>query len=250
MDKLALLLGAELEIKEVSYPSTKELTAPFIKIINPFITGEPRIRVKHPDFKVFDNEGRSVVGYTRVNIEYDVKDTEAPAGYRKVIGLSYALDVKSPISKIYVGYRTKEDVLIISNPDLIIRDLIEADSAIQVGSSVLNLLESATNINTFDDKLDETFDVKKVCSSWGFWLVRIIEHGIEEETYKVKLSSTQISKAVKAILTDHKSEYYMGTGSISLYDIFIAVSKVVMDEDKDVITEFEKAVLIARMLGL
>lgn len=244
-----LLAGTALEIKEVEYASTKEFVTPFLEAVKP-LKERVEIRVKHANPTVINESGERQLAFTRVNIEAYIK-TDKPllAEHVEVIGLCYALDVKQPIAKIYRGYRNASGNLIIPNPALIAIQEIAEDELISV-EAIENLLGNATNLLEYDKKLQTLISTTQISNDLGRWVVACADLTIKEDSYKVQLGSAYPIKAFKSLIIDQDSEYYVAGKDTYINNVLHSLLNIVTNDDKDIITEFEKTVLINRMLGL
>jgi len=100
------------------FQPAKEIVKPFIDILAPH-TDDYIIKAKAPNSQAIDvavdeygieNVQQQYESYERINIEAVLKpdyqfDLNGNDRYQKVIGMIYALDLQTPIAKVYTGYK-------------------------------------------------------------------------------------------------------------------------------------------------
>lgn len=247
-DLKTVLLGKELEIKNKHYFSTAFYVEPFIERLAPFNV-EFRCQVKNPDqFTISD--GKPDLAYTRVNIQA-VFPKENNKPYRKVINMVYGLDVKTPVVKFSVGALDNEnDNFIVFDKDSIIIQEIEPDTPLNY-NCIISLIEKTDNINAMISSIKDVFiDRNDIYNLLGQWIDFVLDNGFINECGKIKLSSSMPIDAYKLLTKDRDSEFYVSEElPISLFDVYSAFISLIRD-DKDIINQFEKTILVDRLLKL
>ena len=96
-----LYKGKATIIKGVTYNTTQFYCEPFIKKIQP-LCKNIIITVKEAD-QVSFTEGHPDIIYNRVLIQGVLKESSVK-GYNNTINMTYALDIKNPVCKIYTAF--------------------------------------------------------------------------------------------------------------------------------------------------
>lgn len=242
-----LYLGNETEIGETKFKATKDYVEPFIEKVKPFVDNIT-IDAWYPS-QLVKTEDKNAITYNKVHIICYVKsDVENSIG-KEVICLSYTLEGKTPLSKIYRGYITSEGHFVVENPDWIISQKIEEGEAIDV-SDVLSLLESTSNIKSLDDKLSKVITKDEVRSSVGEWMTFCMNTVIDNDLYKSKLPYRHAVNGYRSLTQNTDSGYYMVSDNTYLETVYHAMLQIITDDIKDFMNIFDKTILINNMLKL
>lgn len=240
-----VLEGKSTEIKNKQFLSTKDYISPFIERMKPF-TNTFRCDVKLADQVSITDNVKDVV-YNRVHIQAIFP--EDSDGNKQIVGMIYGLDAKVPVAKFYIANTTGNNNLIAFNENCIVYQEIEDATPLDY-SSLLPLL-SVTNINKamLDNMKNVNYSINQIPEMVGNWIDFTITNSYPTIAGKVSLSNTVPIKAYKLLFKDKDSDHYIGENTITLYKIYMAFLQVITDE-KDILNEFEKVILVKKMLGL
>ena len=117
---------------------------------------------------------------------------------------------------------------------------------------VKGLIEKENDFQLTLQKLKNEYvnrdDRKRHLGNWVDFAIR------EYEDYgygKVKLATSSAINAYKLLFVDSESPYYIPEGiDPTMFDIHGSFTQIITDDKKDILTKFEKTIIIGKMLGL
>jgi len=245
-----ILEGKTTLIKNKQYLSARAYIEPFIKRMDEF-KATYNCQVKTPD-QLSVTEGKPDLVYNRVHIQAILPETYYNKfGCRKVVGMIYGLDVKTPIVKFYIGNIDKNGNLITFDPNAMIIQKLESATPIDF-SGIKGLMELTDSSEVMLKQLQETFvDRDKFMGMLGEWIDIALEKAIVNDGGKVKLATSLPVDVYKSILKDKDSGYYISeTEQISMLDLYKTFASKIREDDKDIINRFEKTLLINKVLKI
>jgi len=245
-----ILEGKTTLIKNKQYLSARAYIEPFIKRMDEF-KATYNCQVKTPD-QLSVTEGKPDLVYNRVHIQAILPETYYNKfGCRKVVGMIYGLDVKTPIVKFYIGNIDKNGNLITFDPNAMIIQKLESATPIDF-SGIKGLMELTDSSEVMLKQLQETFvDRDKFMGMLGEWIDIALEKAIINDGGKVKLATSLPVDVYKSILKDKDSGYYISeTEQISMLDLYKTFASKIREDDKDIINRFEKTLLINKVLKI
>lgn len=241
-----LYQGNETEIGDVKFKSTKFYVEPFINKIKPFVDNI-EINASYPG-QLVKAEDKNAITFNKVHVKCYVK-SNVQSDLKEIIVLSYTLEGKTPMAKMYRGYESEDTHFVVDNPDWIIIQEIKEDEGIDV-SKVTDLLESTSNIGTFKAKLDKVITKKEITDLVGNWITYCMTIVHEHELYKIKLPYRHAINGYKSITHNTDSNHYMVGDSTYKANVYYAMLQIITDDSKDMMNVFEKTILVNNMLGL
>ena len=202
----ALLLGKPTCIKDKDYLSTKDYVSDFINQMKKF--NAQFIYHVQPPNQVTITNGNLDLTYNKVWIQAIVPGPRVGI-YDEVYGLVYALDVKTPVYKVYRAWiNSKNQNMCVTNPEWLIVKEIEPGKKFEIDIKTLMQMPS-----DFEEKLEfmsHNFISSEEKDNHEF-LGQLIDKSLlyEYKTAggKVKLSSTEVIKAFESIYHDTSSKY-------------------------------------------
>lgn len=241
-----LYLGNETEIGDVKFKSTKTYVEPFINKVKPFVN-HIEINASYPG-QLVKTEDKNAITFNKVHIKCYVK-SESDSDLKEIIVFSYTLEGKTPLSKIYRGYESKDGHFVVDNPNWIIVQKIEEDGGIDV-SKITSLLEDTSNMKTFQDKLNKVITKDQITKSVGNWITYCMITVQEHDLYKTKLPYRHAINGYKSLTQNTDSGYYMIADSTYVHSVYYAMLQIITDDTKDIMNVFDKTILVNNMLGL
>lgn len=231
----ALKLGKSTIIKDKTYLSTWEYVEPFISQLSKY-TNKFICKVQPPKQLTISNQ-REDITYNKVWIQAILPNNE-------VYGFVYALDVKTPVFKVYRAYLDPEIRLTkvfdgnwiqtgllspTEKPEFSIQNLMTSTSTIKIKSEVL----SNTSFSL------ETRDINEFL---GRCINRSLLYEYKSIGGKVKISPSCIIKAYQETFNNLEK-------SITWSTFYNSLCKEIND-DKDLVNIFEKTLLIGMLFDL
>ena len=243
-----LLEGKATIIKEKEYLSTKDYVQPFINKVKTF-TNDFRIKVKLPD-QITKDKDRDMT-YNRVLIEAVLPANNTIHNHDEVIGFLYGLDIKKPIAKIYRGYLNRACTnLSVFEPQWLQVQEIKPDSSLSYDIQPLLEMEKGFK-KTIEELKKKTLPREDLYESLGTWVDFCLTEQYDNGIHTVKLSPNLPIKAYKSLFIDTDSPYFVkGEIEPTLFDVHEAMTQVVTDDKRDLISPFEKTILINKMMGI
>lgn len=166
------------------------------------------------------------------------------SGYNEVISLAYALDVKTPVYKVYRAYlNPKTKNTIVFNPTWVQTGTIKPEEKFVF--SISNLMEMESD---FENKLDElkgtyiSSEIKDIHELLGRFIDRVLVYDYNSLCGKVKLSPNDIIKA-------YKNTFNSINESPNLLCFYEEICSQI-NTNKDIINRFEKTLLISMLFDL
>lgn len=243
LTKEKLYEGLKTSIKDSDYLSSKEYIEPFV---NQFPSNTSfSIKAKVADQIIGDKDKQ--LTYNRVCVEAEIKTDED--GYTEIVGLTYALDVKDPVWKVYRGYRTSDGHLVMLGDHCLFVNTLEPETGFKnIDVAVKNLLALPLNLDGFKKNLDVEVDKTTMSKRLGDWIQYCLVVHKDYDVYKVKLSERSATKAFKSLILDQDSKWFHNEKLDNLA-LFEAASEAV-DDGKDILTHIEKSIMIKEMLSI
>lgn len=245
-----ILEGKTTLIKNKQYLSAKAYIEPFIKRMDEF-KATYNCQVKTPD-QLSITDGKPDLVYNRVHIQAILPEIYYNKfGCRKVVGMIYGLDVKTPIAKFYISNIDKNGNLIAFDPNAMLIQKLESATPIDF-TGLKSLMELTDNSEVMLKQLQETFiDRNKFMGMLGEWIDIALEKSIVNDGGKVKLATSLPVDVYKSILKDKDSGYYISeTEQISMLDLYKTFASKIREDDKDIINRFEKTLLVNKVLKI
>ena len=242
-----VLEGMAISIKGKSYLSASSYVTPFIERLEPYNV-EFKCQVKVPDQIPIIEGSKQATSFIRVSITAIFPKS---GEYRRAITMAYALDLRIPVVKFYVGILDNNNNFIAFDKEAMSIQKLEPDTPINY-SVVQHLLERTDNISTLLDSIKKAYlDRDLFCKYLGEWIDFVLDKTCIGEYGNVKLSSSAPIDVYKMIIKDPDSEFYIpNEKQISVYDVYSAFLSLIRDDDRDIINRFEKTWLVNRLLGL
>lgn len=245
-----LLKGQSTTIKGNEFLSTEAYITPFLdrvsKLTNDFVC-----RAISPNQLSINKNGEVNSLYNKVLIEAVIPYDGV---YATVVGMSYALDVKKPICKFFVGIKENLESghLYLNNSHNIVNQEIEAEKTLNY-TLLDRLLETDNNIYDWCQNL-KTIDFDSsndnVNYKLGQWVRFAINFNVTNEFGVIKIAAADIISAYKMLFEDSKSPYFVSMGAHTEYSrIYNAFSKVVYDS-KDIVNIPDKTYLLKDILSI
>ena len=245
-----LLNGKSTIIKNKEYYPTKLYVEPFIEQMSK-LTDDFRIQVRTPDQMTVTKDSTDVT-YNRVLIQAVLPDKYCIDNHDEVYGFLYGLDVKKPVVKMYKGYlnRACTNLSVFDPQWMDIQELIPGEPINM--KNLKGLIEKENDFQLTLQKLKNEYvnrdDRKRHLGNWVDFAIR------EYEDYgygKVKLATSSAINAYKLLFVDSESPYYIPEGiDPTMFDIHGSFTQIITDDKKDILTKFEKTIIIGKMLGL
>ena len=235
----ALSLGKPTIIKDKQFLSTIDYTGWFIKEMLKY-TKRFIVKVQMPN-QITLSKDREDVTYNKVWIQaimpHKVND------FLEVFGLAYALDVKTPIYKIYRAYLNPETLnTVVFDPSW--AEYYPINSNELISCSLDNLVQKphfAVPVN----KLKNTFisdDIEDLHELLGEFIDKTMLYEYKYLGGKIKLSINNIIDAYQKTFCDL-------TKSINQWSFYTNICNEIND-DKDITNMFEKTLLVGMLFNL
>lgn len=253
-----LYKGSATIIKGKEYLSTEAYIKPFVERLKDY-TEKFICHTKPADQISYDKDSVDYV-YNRVLVtgilpdEYDItlnRDDKAVT-YHRVVCMTYALDVKTPICKFYTGVVDSECNFYAFGANCISIQKIEPDNPIDY-TPVKSVIDSGLNDNCeviLNQNLTRSIDRDKITETLGDWVDFAIRKEYVNDSGRIKLSNSMPIDAYKNLQINRDSEYYKDGDKIMYPEILQAFLNQVTKDDKDITNRYEKTQLINQMLKL
>lgn len=246
-----VLQGKPTCIKNKTYLSARQYIQPFVDRLTP-LGAEFKCYVR-PSEQSSITDGTIDTVYNRVCIQAILPTTYYQRGvYQKVICMVYALDSKIPVAKFYIGdINIQQGTIIVTNSNQIRMQKIEPDTALDY-SCIQRLLELTDDIHALmEPNLSLPIDRQDLFGLLGLWVDKTLDCVYSSEYGKVKIANSVPLDAYKSILKDKDSDWYVpSTHGIHMRDIYNCLLHLIQKDDKDIVNQFEKTMLINNILGL
>lgn len=238
-----LSLGKPTIIKDKEYFSTNEYVHDFIEEMSKF-TDKFIVHVQVPQQLTLSKTTKDIT-YNKVWIQAIMPSKCDIDEFHEVYGLVYALDIKTPVYKVYRAYINSE------NQNICVFDTLwiqthELKPGEKFKYSISSLMSTTSNFEIKLKKLKNTF-VSLEDKDNHELLGRLIERSLlfEYKTIcgKIKLSPNDIVKGYTMIFHDPSSKYYLGDKQCSYFHYQNALCSLITD-NKDIVNRFEKTLLV------
>ena len=250
--------GSATIIKNKEYLSTKAYIEPFVERLKDY-TSNFICLVKPADQISYDDKSVSYV-YNRVLVigvfpeSYNVTITRnnKAVEYNRVVCMTYALDVKTPICKFYTGVIDTDLNFYAFGANCINIQKIEPDTPLDY-SFVKSIIEHGLKDNCeyiLNQNITRSISRDKMTEYLGDWIDFSIKKEYINDSGKVKLSNTIPIEAYKLLTIDRESEYYMDGDVLFYPEILRAFLSQITEDDKDIVNRYEKTQLINNLLKL
>jgi len=266
-DLKTLYTGKATIIKEKQYLSAQAYIKPFIERLDTY-KAKYICQAKQADQLSYDGNNIDTV-YNKVLItavlpsDYDFTITctepnlfnsqdSTNIAYHRVVCMSYALDVKTPICKFYTGVVDENMNFYAFGKDCFNIQEIEVETPLNytfLNAVIQNGIKDvcAKMLKQFKDIKYKSSDIHTML---GKWIDFTITKDYNTDFGKVKLSSSMAIEAYKQISINKDSEFYSEAKERNLNDLYRAWSSQIEKDDKDIINRYEKTQLINKLFGL
>lgn len=244
-----LLAGKATVIKTKDYLSTKEFVQPFLDEMSK-ITTDFRIQVKLPD-QMTVSEGLHNVTYNRVLVQAVLPKENSIDGHDEVIGLLYGLDVRKPVAKIYRGYLNQActNLTVFNSQWMNIQEIKPREGIVLAAKA---LLEATSDFELKMNRLKQTFlGDKEVYERLGKWVDTCLRDSYYNGIQNVRISPNLPIEGYKSLFIDDESPYYVPQSrEASMFEVYNAFTQVITDDDKDFVNQFEKTMMVNKLLNI
>lgn len=245
-----VLNGKSTLIKNKQYLSAKDYIQPFLDRMDEY-KASYICQVK-PAEQVSVTDSNPDIVYNRVHIQAVLpEEFYYKNGCKKVIGFVYGIDVKIPIAKFYIASMDSKGNLIAFDQNAIIIQKLEDATPIDY-SCIPNLFKVTDNTDVMIQQLKNNYiDRDLFINRLGEWIDLTLDQCIINDGGKVKLTSSLPIDVYKSIIKDKDSEYYVKeTSQISIYDVYTTFLGKIKEDNKDIINQFEKTLLVNKILKI
>ena len=250
-----LLTGKSTIIKNKQFLSTKAYVEPFIDRMSAY-TNDFRIQVKTPD-QITTTGGNRDLTFNRVLIQAVLPQSYYfDDNHQQVVGMVYGLDVKSPVAKIYKGGLNMACTnLTVFSPEFLNVQEIEPETALNF-NAVKQLMEQTDELSVMLKKLKSTHininSQEDKERNLGKWIDFTLRESYNANYGKIKIASSVPIDVYKDLFIDSDSNYYTPNGiDPSLFNVYNAFTDIICnDNGKDLMSKFEKTLLVSKMLGV
>jgi hypothetical protein len=250
-----LLKGKATRIKNNDFFPTEAYVQPFIDKMSKF-TSDFRIQATLPDqiTKTINDEiNFDDITYNRVWVQAVLPDEYAFDNHDEVIGMVYGLDCRKPIVKIYRGGLNRACTnLCVFNPSFLHIQEIESEKPIDF-RYINTIMEQTDDLKIWLDRLHNTeFDTSEMAvnESLGSWIRNGMACSYNNGFGKVKLGTTDIINAYKALFEQSNSPYFVGLDKpTDMFTVYNAFTQQITDDSRDIMNKVEKTLLVKDILG-
>jgi hypothetical protein len=238
------LLGSKIYVKEnsaVSFKSPRQYLEPFLDLVGNKATD---IRVQAADSIINAEEsGLRNIAYPRVNVEATVGDEMT--GFYSVVGFIYALNIQTPILKVYTGQSVKACMNL---------TIFQADHVFEqnlLGNFNEVYLRAGKFIQDKQKEIEEYSKIYKDLTETPLTPAQMHEAlgSMLMKGANSKLGTTPVVGGAK-LLGDPKSAYYTRTGEdfgCNKWNIYNAVTQCITD-GADIVSKPTKTVQLAKFV--
>ena len=266
-DLKTLYTGKATIIKDKQYLSAKAYIEPFVERLKTY-KAKFICQAKQADQLSYDGNNIDTV-YNKVLItavlpsDYDFTITFTEPNlfnsqdttnktYHRVVCMSYALDVKTPVCKFYTGVIDGDMNFYAFGKDCFSFQEIEVETPINY--TFLNAVIQNGFKDVCEKMLKQFKDIKysseNLYSVLGEWINFTITKEYSNDFGKIKLSSNMAVEAYKQIAINKDSEFYSETKERNINDLYRAWSSQIEKDDKDIVNRYEKTQLINKLFKL
>lgn len=253
-----ILKGSATIIKNKEYFSAKAYIEPFVERLKTY-SNDFKCQVKMADQISYNDQSISFV-YNRVLIsailddKYSIKLNRngKVLEYKRVVNMTYALDVKNPVCKFYTGVIDQDDNFYAFGADCISIQKIEPETALDY-SFIQPIINNGLKDNCeviLGQNLQQYIKKNEAQKYLGEWIDFSIKKEYINDSGKIKLSNSMPIEAYKALTIDRDSDYYMDGDFIFYPELIQSFISQITKDDKDLVNRYEKTQLINQMLKL
>ena len=187
LSKDELIAGKQCVIKTKEYSSPKEYLDKFFEELKD-VSESYHFEAITPD-QLTKGENGVDITYNRVLVYCVLKDSEIDS-YKQVIGLSYTLDGRQPIYKLFKGFvENGTNKLIVFDPNWIVVKEINPDEKFEIDFENLKKIDN----ENFKKYIDEIKSIKinrnSVSSLLGKWIDKCLKVSHDNGFHTIKLST-------------------------------------------------------------
>lgn len=246
----ALLEGKPTTIKEVNFLSTKEYVLPFLTEMKKF-TDHFVINVELPKQLTVTNNIKDIT-YNKVWIQAIMPNKYDVLGYKEVYGFIYALDIKTPVYKIYRAYINPENNnLCVFNPEWIKTYELKPGETPVI--KVTDLMQMSTDVEIHLTKMQKSFlspEIKDCHSLLGELIDKSLLYEYKDIVGKIKLSSADVIKSYEDVYHNTTSKYFVKESEeCSKLNYYNALCSQITNS-KDIVNRWEKTILVGMLLNI
>lgn len=238
-----LLKGKSTIIKDKEFLSTSEYVKPFLDEMNKY-TAKFIVNVVLPDQLTVTNKSEDLT-FNKVWIQAIMPEKCRVGDYDEAYNLVYALDVKTPVYKVFKSYVHKDSkAMLVTDWNWI--NSWELKPGETPTYSVKSLMEYTNNFPMTLEKMSKCFldiDAKSRQNRLGMLLDNALSVEFKTISGKVKISPNCILKAYESLHVDVTSKHYVENKKPSLLE-YVEVFMESLVSDKDIINRFEKTMLL------
>lgn len=238
-----LLKGKSTIIKDKKFLSTSEYVKPFLDEMKKF-TNNFIVNVVLPDQLTVTNKSEDLT-FNKVWIQAIMPEKCRIGDYDEVYNLVYALDVKTPIYKLFRSYIHKESkAMLVTDWNWITSKELKPKEALNY--SIKSLMEYTNNFALVVNKMSNTWinvDLKSKQFRLGEMINKVLTEEFKTISGKIKVSPNHILKAYESLHIDVTSKHYIDSKIPNLLT-YIEPFIETLSFDKDIVNRFEKTMLI------
>ena len=184
-----LLKGNSTLIKDKEFLSTKEYVEPFLEKMSKY-TDDFRVEVKVDQLSIQGNIINKI--YNRVLIQAVLPESYYfEDNHRKVVGMVYGLDVKSPVAKIYTGGLNMACInLTVFSPEYLHVQEIKPETNLQY-ESIKQVMEMTDELSVMLKKMkSQHIDRDEATEHLGNWVDFTLREVYNPSYGKIKIASS------------------------------------------------------------
>ena len=248
-----LLQGKATKIKEKEFFTTKAYVEPFFDRMSKY-TEEFIINVKPADQISLTPSGEvnfDDIVYNRVWVQAVLPDEYAYENHKRVMSMSYALDTRKPVVKMYTGALNMACLnLCVFNPDAL--NVAELEPTTAINYSPINLLMGMNDtIKSTLEKLDKViFNRNEIYEDLGLWIDRCITSKFNSGFGTVKIAESAPVNVYKDLFYNEDSNYYTQGEEVDGFTVYNAFTDLITQDKKDLVNKFEKTLLIKEIMDI
>lgn len=238
-----LLKGKSTIIKDKEFLATSDYVKPFLDEMKKF-TNNFIVNVVLPDQLTVTNKSEDLT-FNKVWIQAIMPEKCRVGDYDEVYNLTYALDVKTPVYKVFRSYIHKDSkAMLVTDWNWITSKELKPKETLNY--SIKSLMEYTNNFSMIVNKMSNTWmdvDAKSKQFRLGEVLDKVLTEELKTISGKVKVSPNYILKAYENLHIDVTSKHYVDSkipNLLTYLEPFIEALSL----DKDIINRFEKTMLI------